>query len=90
MSPEISLTLFALNFPVFMYIHRRIFEDAEAWKSALNWEYNPEYTGMILQGEWRSLLEANPLASFSLVCGAVMLGEFLVLQSVFAMMGLAG
>lgn len=81
MSPELSLILFALNLPVFLHIHRRMFQDADAWKSALSWEYNPEYTGMIMEGRWVSLLKANPLASFSLLCGAVMLAEFLILQT---------
>ena len=84
MSPEISLALFVLNLPVFLYIHRHFFADAEAWKSAINWEYDPEYTGMILEGQWSSLLKANPLASFSLACGGVLLVEFLILQTVFS------
>ncbi len=86
MPPEISLTLFALNFPVFMYIHRRIFSDADAWKDALSWEYDPQYTAMIMEGQWRSLIEANPLATFSMICGAVMLAEFLVLQTAFTVL----
>jgi hypothetical protein len=85
--PEISLALFALNFPVFMFIHRQMFKDADAWKSALSWEYDPEYTAMILEGQWRSLLSSNPLATFSLTCGAVMLAEFLVLQTAFSIIG---
>ena len=87
MPPEISLALFVLNLPVFWHIHRRLFEDAEAWKAALKWEYDPQYTAMILEGQWHSLIRANPLAAFSLLCGAVMLAEFVILQTAFSLLG---
>lgn len=86
MSPEISLMLFVLNLPVFIHIHRRFFADASAWKAALDWEYDPQYTAMIMEGQWASLLKANPLGGFSLVCGAVLFCEFLVLQLAFGLM----
>lgn len=87
MSPELSLMLFVLNLPVFLHIHRRFFADAASWKSALNWEYDPAYTGMILEGRWQNLFKANPLAGFSLVCGAVLFCEFMVLRLALGLIG---
>lgn len=81
MSSLLICSVFALNFPAFLYLKGRFFPNAESWQQALSLDHPPELTYHLMQGDWPKIMPHLRLPALTAACGSIFALQLMAIQA---------